>query len=97
VAYAEGNAIRLLSDVPPAALAERLAAADDATARRLAETPGAPAELLAAATIDASLAAADVVGGTAPHRVAAAIAAARTRIEAEIAARSGSGAGDARG
>ena len=97
VAHAEGNAIRLLSDIPPAALVERLAAADDSTARRLAETPGATVELLAAATVEASLAAADVVGGTARHRVAAAIAAARTRIDAEVAARSGSGAGDARG
>jgi hypothetical protein len=40
------------------------------------------AALRAAATIEGSLAAADVTGGTAPPRVAEALAAARARLEA---------------
>jgi argininosuccinate lyase len=83
VGQAEGEGIRLLSDVPPSALAELLAASDDETARRIGAEPDTAAELLASATIAASLAAADVIGGTAPSRVAAAIAAARQRIDRE--------------
>ncbi len=80
VARAEAGSIRVLADVPPAAFAEILAGADDDMARRLATEPGAPAALLAQATIAGSLAAADVIGGTAPARVQAAIAAARARL-----------------
>jgi argininosuccinate lyase len=83
VGWAERDGIRLLPDVPPANLVELLAGADDETARRLAAEPGAAAALLASATVAGSLAAADVIGGTAPSRVAAAIAAARGRIERE--------------
>ena len=83
VGWAERDGVRLLPDVPPANLVELLAAADDETARRLAAEPGAAAALLASATVAGSLAAADVIGGTAPSRVAAAIAAARERIERE--------------
>jgi argininosuccinate lyase len=83
VARAEQEGIRLLSDVAPDALAELLATADDATARGLAGQEGVAAELLASATIEASLAAADVIGGTAPERVAEAIAAARARLANE--------------
>ena len=83
VGRAERERVRLLSDVPPAHLVELLAASDDDTARRLAAEPGAAATLLASATIEGSLAAADVIGGTAPSRVAAAIAAARQRINRE--------------
>jgi len=82
VGRAENGGIRLLSDVPPAAFAEILAAADDETARGLAGERGAAAALLRSATIAVSLAAADVIGGTAPARVAAAIAAARARLDA---------------
>jgi argininosuccinate lyase len=87
VGRAEGGSIRLLSDVPPAAFAELLAASDDETARALATEPGAAVALLSAATVAGSLAAADVIGGTAPARVAAAIAAARSRLDAEARAR----------
>jgi argininosuccinate lyase len=83
VARAEQEGIRLLSDVAPDALAELLATADDATARGLAGQEGVAAELLRSATIEASLAAADVIGGTAPERVAEAIAAARARLANE--------------
>jgi argininosuccinate lyase len=81
VGAAESGGIRILSDVPAAAFAEILASADDETARLLGADPDAPAVLLAAATVAGSLAAADVIGGTAPGRVTAAIAAARARLD----------------
>jgi argininosuccinate lyase len=85
VGQAEQGDIRVLADVPPAAFAAILAGADDETARGLAAQPEAPAALLGEATIASSLAAADVIGGTAPPRVAAAIAAARARLDREVA------------
>ena len=85
VGRAERDGIRQLSDVPPATLAELLAGSDDETARELAGQEGVPAALLSHATIAGSLAAADVIGGTAPTRVAAAIAAARARLDSEAA------------
>jgi hypothetical protein len=57
-----------------------LAAAGDDQARALAEAPGIGDELRAAAAIDAALDSCDVVGGTAPGRVAGALAAARERL-----------------
>ena len=81
VGRAEREGIRELAAMPPAVLEELLGAADDAAARRLAGETGIGATLLASATIEGSLAAADVTGGTAPERVAAAIAAARARLE----------------
>jgi argininosuccinate lyase len=83
VGRAERDLVRLLPDIPPTDLAELLAESDDDTARRLAAEPGAAAALLDSATIAGSLAAADNIGGTAPSRVATAIAAARQRIERE--------------
>ena len=84
VARAEGAGIRSLADMPPTDLAGLLAASDDPTAHDLATQPGAPVELLASATIEGSLAAADVIGGTAPGRVAAAIGAARARLDTDV-------------
>jgi argininosuccinate lyase len=80
VGRAERGGIHRLSDIPPPAFAKLLADADDETAGRLAAEPGAAAALLRNATIAGSLEAADVIGGTAPARVAAAIAAARARL-----------------
>lgn len=82
VALAERDGVRQLADLPPHALVELLAASDDNAARLLATEPEVARDVLAAATVDASLAAADVTGGTAPSRVAAAIVAARQRIDA---------------
>jgi argininosuccinate lyase len=82
VGRAERDGVRRLADLPPSAVVEELAAADDPTARSLASEPGTAESLLAAATIEGSLAAADVTGGTSPARVTAAIAAARARLEA---------------
>ena len=58
-----------------------LAASDDPSAASLADDPDVPGALRAATTLDASLARADVIGGTAPGRVAEALAAARARLE----------------
>jgi len=80
VARAERDAVRRLADLPPEALQEALSASDDAVARDLAAEPELAA-VLAAATIEASLAAADVIGGTAPRRVQGALQAARARLD----------------
>jgi hypothetical protein len=71
-----------LHDLDDATIAGALAGARDATAATLAADPAIGAELRAAATVDAALASCDVVGGTAPGRVAAALAAARERLAA---------------
>ncbi|HET7702814.1 MAG TPA: argininosuccinate lyase [Candidatus Limnocylindrales bacterium] len=81
VGRAEREGIPALADVPAAVLAELLASSDDSAARALGADREAAAELLAGATVERSLAAADVIGGTAPGRVAAAIAAARGRLD----------------
>ncbi|MFI5292827.1 MAG: argininosuccinate lyase [Candidatus Limnocylindrales bacterium] len=49
----------------------------------LRDVPATPDELRQAATLEAALARPRVIGGTAPERVAAAIAAARARLDAE--------------
>jgi argininosuccinate lyase len=83
VGQAEEAGLATLAEVDPGELVRRLAATDDADARRVAgEGPKTAAALLAGATIEGSLASADVIGGTAPGRVAAAIAAARARLDA---------------
>jgi argininosuccinate lyase len=83
VAHAESAGIATIAEVPPDDLIGRLTEADDPAARALAaEGATVAAELLAAASVAGSLAAADVIGGTAPARVAAAIAAARARLDA---------------
>ena len=57
-----------------------LAAADDPVAVALADDPAVPERLRRAATVEASLARADVIGGTAPGRVATELARARKRL-----------------
>jgi len=57
-----------------------LAGSSDPVARSLGDEAGIADALRAGATVEASLARADVVGGTAPARVAAALAAARDRL-----------------
>ena len=70
-----------LADLPDAVIADAIGHADDPTAGRLAADASLPRELRAAATLEAAVSACDVVGGTAPVRVAAALAAARDRLE----------------
>jgi argininosuccinate lyase len=79
VAEAErgGVALEALDD---AAILAAVAASDDGAAVALAAEAALPGELRAAAGLDGALASCDVIGGTAPRRVAAALAAARTRL-----------------
>ena len=72
-----------LAGLPDEAFRAALDGSDDPTARHLAKERGIAATLRAAATIEGSLASADVTGGTAPDRVAAALAAAKERLGAE--------------
>jgi argininosuccinate lyase len=80
VAGAEKEGIGL-DAVPDAAIAAALAGSDDATAAALTDDPGIGDELRSAASIDGALASCDVIGGTAPARVAAALTAARERLD----------------
>jgi len=79
VAEAERRRIGL-ADLDDGAITAALAESRDATAATLAADSAIGAELRAAASVEAALASCDVVGGTAPGRVADALAAARERI-----------------
>jgi argininosuccinate lyase len=79
VARAEKAGLRL-DALDDAAIAAALAAAGDDVAASLAGDAAVPGELRAAAALDGALAACDVVGGTAPARVAAALASAKARL-----------------
>jgi argininosuccinate lyase len=80
VGQAERDAIATLAELPEAAFVDALRGSDDPTARSLADEPRIAEFVRAAASVEDSLAAADVIGGTAPKRVAAALAAARSRL-----------------
>jgi len=80
VAAAEKDGVGL-DAVSDASVASALAGSDDPTAAALATERGIGDELRAAASIDGALASCDVIGGTAPARVAAALAAARERLD----------------
>jgi argininosuccinate lyase len=82
VAQAEEAAVGL-DALPDATIGLALGSAGDATARALASDAGIGDELRAAASIEGALASCDVIGGTAPARVAAALAAARDRLARE--------------
>jgi argininosuccinate lyase len=82
VGGAEAEGIATLAGLPDEAFRAALDGSDDPTARALAHERGIAAALRSVATIEGSLSAADVIGGTAPGRVAAALAAARARLEA---------------
>jgi argininosuccinate lyase len=81
VAQAEGAAIGL-DAIPDPMVGLALGASGDPAAADLAADPGIGDELRAAASIDGALASCDVIGGTAPTRVAAALEAARARLDA---------------
>ncbi len=83
VGGAEAEGIATLAGLPDEAFRAALDGSDDPGARRLAHERGIAAALRAAATVEGSLAAADVVGGTAPNRVAEALAAAKERLGVE--------------
>ena len=79
VAEAEKGGVGLEA-LDDATIAAALAASDDTVAAKLRGDAALPGELRAAAGLDGALAGCDVVGGTAPRRVAAALAAARARL-----------------
>jgi argininosuccinate lyase len=79
VAEAEAAGVPL-DEVSDAMIGLALGATGDATAATLAEDEGIGDALRDAASIDGALASCDVVGGTAPARVAAALEAARARL-----------------
>ena len=70
-----------LTDLDDGLIVAALAESRDSSVMGLAGDPALPGELRQAATLDAALASCDVVGGTAPRRVAAALAAARARLD----------------
>jgi argininosuccinate lyase len=69
-----------LDEIPDAMVGMALAAAGDEKARGLAAEEGIGDAIRAAAGIDGALESCDVIGGTAPRRVASALAAARRRL-----------------
>jgi len=73
----EGMTLDALTD---RAIGEALGASDDPVARGLATDPALGGSLRTAAGIEGALAASDVIGGTAPARVATALAAAKARL-----------------
>ena len=82
VAAAETAGIGL-EQLDEATIREALAASDDGVASNLADDPAIAETVRAAADIDAALASCDVIGGTAPDRVRAALADARARLGRE--------------
>ncbi len=82
VARADEAELRL-DALPDDVIGAALGAADDPVARSLAGEPAIGEALRAAAALDGALASCDVIGGTAPGRVAAAVRAARARLDGE--------------
>ncbi len=80
VGGAEAEGIAALAGLPDEAFRAALDGSDDPVARKLAHERGIAAALRAAATVEGSLASADLIGGTAPNRVAQALAAAKARL-----------------
>jgi argininosuccinate lyase len=81
VAEAEEAGIAL-DELPDAMIGMALGAAGDPIAATIAADPSIGDELRAVASLDGALALCDVVGGTSPSRVRAALAAARVRLAA---------------
>jgi argininosuccinate lyase len=79
VAQADEAGLRL-ADVPDAMIGMALGASGDPVAASLASDAGIGETLRVAASIEGALAACDVIGGTAPRRVAEAVAEARARL-----------------
>jgi argininosuccinate lyase len=80
VAQAEGAGVGL-DEIPDAMVGLALGASRDPAAAGLADDPGIGEALREAASLDGAMASCDVIGGTAPTRVAAALAAARARLD----------------
>jgi argininosuccinate lyase len=82
VAQAEENGVGL-DEVSDRMIGLALGSAGDESARELAGDAAIGDDLRAAASVDGALASCDVIGGTAPSRVAAALAAASERLALE--------------
>jgi argininosuccinate lyase len=82
VAQAEEAGLGRLEEVPDGMIGLALGAAGDEGASALAADPGIGDALRAAASVEGALATCDVIGGTAPVRVSAALHAARARLDA---------------
>lgn len=80
VGGAEAEGIGSLAALPDEAFRAALSGSDEPAAQRLAGAKGIGAALRAAASIEGSIASADVTGGTAPARVGVALAAAKARL-----------------
>ncbi len=80
VAAAEVSGIAL-TELADGVIVAALAESRDSGVMGLAGDPELPAALREAAMLDAALASCDVIGGTAPRRVAEALAASRARLE----------------
>ncbi len=80
VAEAE-RAGQALDGLDDAVIAAALAGSDDSIAIALVGDATVPDQLRAAAGLEGAMAGCDVIGGTAPRRVAAAVAAAKARLE----------------
>jgi argininosuccinate lyase len=79
VAEAERGGVGL-DALDDATIGAALATSDDSIALKLVGDAALPAKLRAAAALEGALASCDVVGGTAPRRVEAALAAAKARL-----------------
>ena len=84
VAQAEEAGLRL-DAIPDSMIGLALGASGDPAAARLAAEAAIGDALRSAASIEGALAACDVLGGTAPDRVRAALVAARQRLDSEAA------------
>ncbi len=82
VAEAEASSLGL-DRLPDATIGAALRGADDADLAALAADPGIGGALRTAASVEGALATCDVIGGTAPLRVADALRAARDRLDRE--------------
>lgn len=80
VGGAEAERRPTLAALTDEAFRSALDGSDDPVARALAVEKGIGAALRAAASIEGALESTDVIGGTAPARVAAALEAARARL-----------------
>jgi argininosuccinate lyase len=83
VAQAEEAGIGL-AELPDAMIGMALGASGDQAAAGLAADPSTGEDVRAAASLDGALASCDVIGGTAPTRVAEALRVARDRLDREV-------------
>jgi hypothetical protein len=79
VAEAERGGVGL-GTLDDAVIGAALSASDDSIAIALVGDAAVPGELRTAAGLEGAMAGCDVIGGTAPRRVAAALAAAKARL-----------------